>query len=67
MHRSRFKGYAYILNNYEFDIGGGEAMSVAGSTRYARGGSQVDTINVRHVFTEIGYKELLNENLKAKV
>ena len=49
------KGLVFILNNDDFKEGGN------------RKGSRNDVRNIQHVFGEIGYTPILEENLCAEV
>ena len=49
------KGLIFILNNNDFKDGG------------RRKGSRNDVNNIQHVFSEIGYTPVVEENLSAKV
>ena len=54
MHKSNYKGIAFILNNNFFKQG-------------PRKGSEKDVENVKHVFQEIGYEIVIKENQKSQV
>lgn len=51
---SSCKGIAFILNNFDFDRG-------------KRIGSQIDLSNVIHLFCELGYRNIIHENLSGNV
>ncbi|XP_041481806.1 caspase-6-like isoform X2 [Lytechinus variegatus] len=55
---SPMKGFVYILNNSEFP-------ELPERSRIRRG-SNVDLENVKHVFSQLGYKPLVHENLKKQ-
>ncbi|XP_063959823.1 uncharacterized protein LOC129267802 isoform X2 [Lytechinus pictus] len=54
MYRSPQKGVAYILNNRLFSAG------------RERRGSEVDLQNVQHLFTQLGYETIIDENSTAE-
>ncbi|XP_041464767.1 cell death protein 3-like isoform X2 [Lytechinus variegatus] len=54
MYRSPQKGVAYILNNRLFSSG------------RERRGSEVDLENVQHLFTQLGYETIIDENATAE-
>ena len=54
MHTSKYKGIAFILNNKLFKHG-------------SRKGSEKDVQNVKHVFQEIGYEVVVEENQTSQV
>ena len=51
----RVKGLVFILNNNNFSDGS------------KRKGSEIDVINVKHVFEEIGYSAVLVHDATAQV
>eukprot|EP00057_Strongylocentrotus_purpuratus_P005939 XP_011660413.1 PREDICTED: uncharacterized protein LOC105436511 [Strongylocentrotus purpuratus] len=53
LHTSDFKGLVLIINNYRFH----EAKD--------RPGSELDLINIQHVFSRIGYEPVIMTNLSA--
>ena len=53
MNRSFTKGFVLIVNNHSFPK--------------ERKGSEIDLANVQHVFKEIGYYPIIQENLTANV